>query len=42
MKKVLIPMFVVLLGIGIVQTDLQYSAADRDPGPLVMANTDLL
>lgn len=39
MKKVPITMFVVLLGMGIVQADLQYSAADRDPGPLVIAQT---
>ena len=42
MKKVLVTMFVVLLGLGIVQADIQNSAADRDPGPMVIADTEQL
>lgn len=37
MKKVFIALFLVLLGLGTVSANIQISATDRDPGPLVIS-----
>lgn len=37
MKKAFLASFLVLLGLGFVTANVQVSAADRDPGPMVEA-----